>query len=63
MFEELSFQDTIAHLEAVEDEDKIQVPVHSIKMYEVIQDVARKDHEAQDSGEEGSSCCYSTSKG
>ena len=46
MFEELSFEDTITHLEAMEEDNEIQVPVHSIKMYEVIEEVARKDHEA-----------------
>ena len=47
MFEELSFEDTITHLEVMEDEEEIQVPVHSIKMYEVIQEVAQKVHEAR----------------
>ena len=31
----------------MEDEEEIQVPVHSIKMYEVIQEVAQKVHEAR----------------
>ena len=47
MFEELSFEDTITHLEVMEDEEEIQVPVHSMKMYEVIQEVAQKVHEAR----------------
>ena len=47
MFEELCFEDTISHLEVMEDEDEIQVHVHSIKMYEVIQEVAQKVHEAR----------------
>ena len=31
----------------MKDEEEMQIPVHSIKMYEIIQEVARKDHEAQ----------------
>ena len=46
MFENLSFEDTISHLKAMQDKEEIQVPFHSIKIYEAIEEVAQKDHEA-----------------
>ena len=47
MFEDLSFEDTIAHLKAMEDEKEIWVPFHLVNMYKVIQEIVRKDKDAQ----------------